>query len=132
MLDKEYSYNIIVPPVKTIIKCDKKINNISKDFIVKQLIDSTNLVIIAIDNTCWISKTPIILELNKLNIGVEIMSVSSACRRLEVLRVMKVLHSLNLPRQEAVVGHRYYTYHSVAGGSIICGCGQTSFFVKKL
>jgi uncharacterized protein len=85
VLGKEYNYNIIVPPVKTIIKCDKKINNISKDFIVKQLIDSANLVIIAIDNTCWISKTPIILELNKLNIGVEIMSVSSACSSHNIL-----------------------------------------------
>ena len=85
VLDKEYNYNIIVPPVKTIIQCNKKINNISKEFIVEQLVDNTNLVIIAIDNTCWVNKTPIILELNKLNIGVEIMNVSSACSSHNIL-----------------------------------------------
>ena len=85
VFDKKYNYNVIVPPENSILKCNKKINNITKEFIIKKLHNNTNFVIIALNNTGYIDKTPIILELNKLNIGAEVMNVSAACSSHNIL-----------------------------------------------
>ena len=79
ILDKEYNYNIIVPPKNPIIKCNKNSTTITKEFIMNNIIDNVNFVIIGLNNTGCIDKTPIISELNNANIGVEIMSISAAC-----------------------------------------------------
>ena len=79
VLDKEYNYNLIVPPEKSVIKCDITAKNFTNEFVVKNLPKNADFVIIAINNTAYIDKTPIILELNKLNIGAEVMNLSSAC-----------------------------------------------------
>jgi len=85
VLDKKYNYNVIVPPENSILKCNKKINNITKEFIIKNLLNNTNFVIIALNNTCCIDKTPIILELNELNIGAEVMNIRAACSSHNIL-----------------------------------------------
>ena len=79
IVDKEYNYNIIVPPKNSIIKCDKKVSTITKEFIIENTIDNANFVIIGLNNTGCIDKTPIISELNNANIGAEIMTMSAAC-----------------------------------------------------
>ena len=79
VLDKEYNYNLIVPPEKSVIKCDITAKDFTNEFVVKNLPKNADFVIIAINNTACIDKTPIILELNKLNIGAEVMNLSSAC-----------------------------------------------------
>ena len=70
---------IIVPPKNPIIKCNKNSTTITKEFIMNNIIDNVNFVIIGLNNTGCIDKTPIISELNDANIGVEIMSISAAC-----------------------------------------------------
>ena len=85
VLDKKYNYNVIVPPENSILKCNIKINNITTEFIIKSLLNNTNFVIIALNNTGCFDKTPIILELNKLNIGVELMNISAACSSHNIL-----------------------------------------------
>ena len=85
VLEKEYSYNVIVPPVNPVIKCNIKTDNISKENIIKYLSNEADFVIIALNNTGCFDKTPIILELNKMNVGVEIMSISSACSSHNIL-----------------------------------------------
>lgn len=79
VLDKEYNYNVIVPPEKSIIKCNAKAKGITDNFILSSLSDNADFVIIALKDESCIDKTPIILELNKHNIGCEIMNLSSAC-----------------------------------------------------
>tara|TARA_Y100000992_G_scaffold299872_1_gene267397 strand:- start:306 stop:677 length:372 start_codon:yes stop_codon:yes gene_type:complete len=79
VLDKEYNYNVIVPPEKSIIKCSAKAKSITDSFIIDSLSDNADLIIIASKDIDCIDKTPIILELNKLNIGCELMNLSSAC-----------------------------------------------------
>ena len=79
VLDKEYNYNVIVPPEKSIIKCNSNAKSITEKFIINNLSDNADFVIIASNNKDCIDKTPIILELNKRNIGAELMSLSSAC-----------------------------------------------------
>ena len=79
VLDKEYNYNVIVPPEKSIIKCKSNAKSITEKFIIDNLSDNADFVIIASNNKDCIDKTPIILELNKRNIGAELMSLSSAC-----------------------------------------------------
>ena len=85
MISKKYNYNIIVPPEKSIVKCAINIKNVNKEFIVENLADNTNFVIIALNNTGCLNKTPIISELNKLGIGAEIMSIGSACSSHNIL-----------------------------------------------
>tara|TARA_B100001027_G_C16041589_1_gene230089 strand:- start:100 stop:471 length:372 start_codon:yes stop_codon:yes gene_type:complete len=79
VLDKEYNYNVIVPPEKSIIKCNAKAKGITDSFILNSLSDNADFVIIASKDKDCIDKTPIILELNKRNIGCEMMNLSSAC-----------------------------------------------------
>ncbi len=79
VLDKEYNYNVIVPPEKSIIKCNSNAKSITEKFIINNLSDNADFVIIASNNKDCIDKTPIILGLNKRNIGAELMSLSSAC-----------------------------------------------------
>lgn len=83
--DKKYNYNVIVPPEKSIIKCNKNINDISYDFIVKNLNNNINFVILASNSTECINKTPIISELNKTSVGIEFMTISSACSSHNIL-----------------------------------------------
>ncbi len=79
VLDKEYNYNVIVPPKNPIIKCNAKAKGITNNFILSSLSDNADFVIIALKDEDCIDKTSIILELNKHNIGCEIMNLSSAC-----------------------------------------------------
>ena len=39
VLDKEYNYNVIVPPEKSIIKCSAKAKSITDSFIIDSLSD---------------------------------------------------------------------------------------------
>jgi len=89
ILDKKYNYNVIVPPNKSVKKCSKNANNITKEFIIEFLADNLNFVIIGINNTGTLNKTPIISELNQKNIGVEIMNISSACSSHNILLAEK-------------------------------------------
>tara|TARA_X000000368_G_C23024814_1_gene709680 strand:+ start:1613 stop:1984 length:372 start_codon:yes stop_codon:yes gene_type:complete len=82
---KKYNYNVIVPPEKSIIKCNKNITNITKEFILKNLNNNVNFVILALNNTECIAKTPIISELNQSNIGIELMTISAACSSHNIL-----------------------------------------------
>ena len=77
--DKNYNYNVIVPPSGSLIKCEMNFNNISSDYIIKSLKENVNFVIIALDNTECVDKTPIILGLNEFQIGIEFMNYSAAC-----------------------------------------------------
>ena len=89
VVSKKYNYNIIVPPEKSIVKCAINIKNVNKEFIVENLIDNTDFVIIALNNTGCLNKTPIISELNNLNIGAEIMNIGSACSSHNILLAEK-------------------------------------------
>jgi len=83
--NKEYNYNVIVPPENKITKCKININNISQEYIIKNIEDNINFVIIASNNTGNVDKTPIILELNNRDIGIEFMNVASACSSHNIL-----------------------------------------------
>ena len=85
VLDKEYNYNVIVPPENSIIKCNKNIKSITQDFILKNLTNNANFVILASNNTECIDKTPIISKLNETNIGIEFMTISSGCSSHNIL-----------------------------------------------
>ena len=85
VLDKKYNYNVIVPPEKSIIKCNLNTSNITKELIIKNISNNADLVIIALNNTGCIDKTPIILKLNQMNVGVEVMNISSACSSHNIL-----------------------------------------------
>lgn len=85
VLDKEYNYNVIVPPENSIIKCNLNTSNITKELIIKNISNNADLVIIALNNTGCIDKTPIILKLNQMNVGVELMNISSACSSHNIL-----------------------------------------------
>ena len=83
--DKNYNYNVIVPPSGPLIKCEMNFNNISYDYIIKSLKENVNFVIIALDNTECVDKTPIILGLNEFQIGIEFMNYSAACSSHNIL-----------------------------------------------
>jgi len=85
VVDKKYNYNVIVPPEKSIVKCAVNIKNFKKVSIVENLDNNINFVIIALNNTGCLNKTPIISELNKLGIGAEIMNIGSACSSHNIL-----------------------------------------------
>ena len=85
VLDKKYNYNVIVPTEKSIIKCNLNTSNITKELIIKNISNNADLVIIALNNTGCIDKTPIILKLNQMNVGVEVMNISSACSSHNIL-----------------------------------------------
>ena len=85
VLDKKYNYNVIVPTEKSIIKCNLNTSNITKELIIKNISNNADLVIIALNNTGYIDKTPIILKLNQMNVGVEVMNISSACSSHNIL-----------------------------------------------
>ena len=89
VIDKKYNYNVIVPPEKSIVKCAINIKSFKKESIVENLDDNINFVIIAINNTGCLNKTPIISELNKLGIGAEIMNIGSACSSHNILLAEK-------------------------------------------
>ena len=89
VVDKKYNYNVIVPPEKSIVKCAVNIKNFKKESIVENLDNNINFVIIALNNTGCLNKTPIISELNKLNIGAEIMNIGSACSSHNILLAEK-------------------------------------------
>ena len=65
VLDKEYNYNVIVPPEKSIIKCSAKAKSITDSFIIDSLSDNADLIII---HTEW----------NEFKLS-ELMNLSSAC-----------------------------------------------------
>ena len=48
VLDKEYNYNVIVPPEKSIIKCSAKAKSITDSFIIDSLSDNADLIIICL------------------------------------------------------------------------------------
>jgi uncharacterized protein len=77
--DKKYNYNVIVPPEKSIVKCVINTTNITKNLVLKNLNKNINFVILASNNTGCLNKTPIISELNRLGIGIEIMNIRAAC-----------------------------------------------------
>ena len=83
--DKNYDYNIMVPPSGPLIKCNMSFTNISHDYIIKALKENVNFVIIALDNTECIDKTPIILGLNEFKVGIEFMNFSAACSSHNIL-----------------------------------------------
>jgi len=83
--DKEYNYNVVVPPENKITKCKINIKLISPEYIIKNTGNNINFVIIASNNTGNIDKTPIILELNNKNIGIEFMNIASACSSHNIL-----------------------------------------------
>ena len=85
ILDKKYNYNVIVPPEKSVVKCVINIKNFKIESIVENLDNNINFIIIALNNTGCLNKTPIILELNKLGIGAEIMNIGSACSSHNIL-----------------------------------------------
>ena len=58
---------------------------IKKLLIIKNIFNNADLVIIALNNTGCIDKTPIILKLNQMNVGVEVMNISSACSSHNIL-----------------------------------------------
>ena len=89
VIDKKYNYNIIVPPEKSIVKYAINIKNFKKESIVEKLDNNINFVIIALNNTGCLNKTPIISELNKLGIGAEIMNIGSACSSHNILLAEK-------------------------------------------
>ena len=89
VLDKEYNYNVIVPPENSIIKCNLNTSNITKELIIKNIFNNADLVIIALNNKGCIDKTPIILKLNQMNVGVELMNRSYDCRSTNILLLEK-------------------------------------------
>jgi len=85
VFDKKYNYNVIVPPEKSVVKCIINIKNFKIESIVENLDNNINFIIIALNNTGCLNKTPIILELNKLGVGAEIMNIGSACSSHNIL-----------------------------------------------
>ena len=62
-----------------------KYKKFKKESIVENLDNNINFIIIALNNTGCLNKTPIISELNKLGIGAEIMNIGSACSSHNIL-----------------------------------------------
>ena len=50
VLDKEYNYNVIVPPEKSIIKCNLNTSNITKELIIKNISNNDSIPFIATFN----------------------------------------------------------------------------------
>ena len=79
IFDEIYKFNVIVPPRMEIIKCVKNSNNISTEFIISNLLYNVDFIIISLNDISLINKKSIILKLNKLNIGIDFMSISAGC-----------------------------------------------------
>tara|TARA_B100000886_G_scaffold190178_1_gene130856 strand:- start:2002 stop:2373 length:372 start_codon:yes stop_codon:yes gene_type:complete len=83
--NKDYNYNLIVPPTGPLKPCKIDISSVSKDYIIKNLNENVNFVIIGSDKAEKADTSLIIQELNSINVGVEIMNMSSACSSHNIL-----------------------------------------------
>ncbi len=83
--NKDYNCNVIVPPTGPLIPCKIDISSVNKDYIIKNLNENVNFVIIGSDKADGTDTSLIIKELNSMNVGVEIMNMSSACSSHNIL-----------------------------------------------
>ena len=83
--NKDYNCNVIVPPKGPLKPCKIDISSVSKDYIIKNLNENVNFVIIGSDKADRGDTSLIIQELNSINVGVEIMNMSSACSSHNIL-----------------------------------------------
>ena len=83
--NKDYNYNVIVPPTGPLKPCKIDISSVCKDYIIKNLNENVNFVIIGSDKADGTDTSLIIQELNSVNVGVEIMNMSSACSSHNIL-----------------------------------------------
>ena len=83
--NKDYNCNVIVPPTGPLIPCKIDILSLNKDYIIKNLNENVNFVIIGSDKADGTDTSLIIKELNSMNVGVEIMNMSSACSSHNIL-----------------------------------------------
>ena len=83
--NKDYNCNVIVPPTGPLMPCKIDISSVSKDYIIKNLNENVNFVIIGSDKADGTDTSLIIQELNSINVGIEIMNMSSACSSHNIL-----------------------------------------------